>query len=760
MLLPKRWIIGVLIVAICTGIGMPASAQMPGVWHTTTVDGGLSADPLLGDFTSLMFDSTGNPGIGYRNTSGHSLKYAYRDGSGWHNATADSSLSGRYCSLAFGSSGFPGVSYRDDDVYDLKYAYVDQNGWHNTTVDSEGQTGYFTSLAIDGAGFPHISYYDFTNGDLKYAYMNGSDWHTVPIDTAGNVGLFTSIVLDDAGFSHVSYVDATKGNLKYAFVNVGGWQEEIADTGVGVGMYSLSQTSLALDKAGYPHISYTSDSSALRYSWKNATGWHSTTVDDMGACSSLALDSAGFPHISYFNSSGFDLKYAWQNETGWHTMTLDSDGTTGLATSLRLDTADFPHISYYDGSAEELRYAWYSETPVINAINPGFGTCNTLTAITSLSGAGFLPGSVVYLNRTGQADIPATNVTVSTSKEISCNIPIPADAALGAWDVVVTNPDGLEGRLPGGFTIRQEIPTGTTVFSSLNPSMVGDTVIFTAFVSGSEGTGSETVTFTDNGNPWPGSEDIPLNSTGAADVTRTDLPPGTHNITALYSGNLSMASSTGFLDPQIVYYLETTPITLTSSKNPSPAGYAVTFTAHVSGRPGSFSAFSAPLSVNGYVPTDSVQFSDNGVAVGIPVPLDPSGNATYTNSTLLPGNHIITAMYGGNGTWQPGTGTLAGNQTVNPLPAISSITPKTGRHGTTVTVKRVTGMNFQSNAGIVLTKPGLPEIPGKKVRVVSPVRITCTFRIPAGAQTGFRNVTVTNPDGGNFTMINGFKVTS
>ena len=77
-------------------------------------------------------------------------------------------------------------------------------------------------------------------------------------------------------------------------------------------------------------------------------------------------------------------------------------------------------------------------------------------SITDLAGSGFLSGASVRLSRTGQADIQATNVNVVSGSRITCDLDL-TGAALGNWDVVVTNPDSQQATLAGGF--RVEPPT-------------------------------------------------------------------------------------------------------------------------------------------------------------------------------------------------------------------------------------------------------------------------------------------------------------
>ena len=98
--------------------------------------------------------------------------------------------------------------------------------------------------------------------------------------------------------------------------------------------------------------------------------------------------------------------------------------------------------------------------PRITGISPSGGTGSTVVRITDLAGSNFNTTVTpsVKLNRTGFADIIATNVSALRSTQLICRFDLTGQEA-GSWNVVVTNPDGREGVLPDGFSVLPRLPT-------------------------------------------------------------------------------------------------------------------------------------------------------------------------------------------------------------------------------------------------------------------------------------------------------------
>ena len=292
--------------------------------------------------------------------------------------------------------------------------------------------------------------------------------------------------------------------------------------------------------------------------------------------------------------------------------------------------------------------------------------------------------------------------------------PAPAGAATFASNYNTSNPNGnwrlyaVDDAVAGGnstitgwcvnFTVAP-FTTTTTVSSSADPSVFGQSVTFTATVSSTGGTPSGNVQFFDGATPIGGT--IALNGSGQAALTTSALTVGNHTITAQYAGVTlgagggGFSSSTGSLttNPQTVNQASTT-TGLVSSVNPSATGQAVTFTATVS-----------PVAPGAGTRTGTVSIARNGQTLCTPA-LNASGQGSCIITFTVAGNYNITATYSGDGNFLTSTSSTLVQQVLGPTAAHANIAGRVAdREGRGVYGARVSLQSQDGQTTWAITNP-------------------------------------------------------
>jgi sugar lactone lactonase YvrE len=175
----------------------------------------------------------------------------------------------------------------------------------------------------------------------------------------------------------------------------------------------------------------------------------------------------------------------------------------------------------------------------------------------------------------------------------------------------------------------QLTPTATSLSSSANPVTLGQSVTFTATVSGGTPRPTGSIEFLD-GTTVLGSSAV--NASGTATFAISTLTFGAHSITASYEGDTDHAVSTSTaLSEKVV---EAATASLSSSVNPSIFGTNIVFTIKVTG-------------VGSLIPTGTVIFSDGAATLGTAT-LDGTGAASLQTAALAVGSHSISVSYSGD----------------------------------------------------------------------------------------------------------------
>src|SRR2546426_285047 len=218
-----------------------------------------------------------------------------------------------------------------------------------------------------------------------------------------------------------------------------------------------------------------------------------------------------------------------------------------------------------------------SNFPTANAIQSSLpGVASAFVTLLNASGSGV--DFSTYFGGT-QAQAVATGVALDGSDNIYV-VGYTGDPSFpttsGAFQTTCTKCSNPNNRGNAGFVFKislQLTATTTTIISSANPSVFGQSVMFTATVTPSgSGTPSGTVTFMDGATTLGTGA---LNGSAQATFTTTALTAGSHSITAVYGGDANFAGSTSSALSQVVSDFS---IAVAPSSRTVKAGKSTTYT--------------------------------------------------------------------------------------------------------------------------------------------------------------------------------------
>ena len=339
-----------------------------------------------GHAPSLAFDSAGYPHIAVHGGGG--IRYERKGASGW--LPVEMVESGFYedPALVLGSNDYPHISYQEMSLgtgtgESLKYAYKDATGWHFEYVDlrdsSIGDMGLNSEIALDTDGYSRIAYlyddYDFgSEMELRYAYKDATGWHPAVLYSFGLAGWgisqygSVSLDIDSDGYAHiVTYRGADNTDMVHVYQDASGWHlEQVADCG--------KSSHMRLDQNDYPHVVYRNCSSALSYAYKDGDGWHDEAVA-LGNGPSLYLDDNDNPYIACRGENSKHLELIVPAGDTWVKSLVTETVAQIASISIAIEDDDAVHIAYaiYDGSYHRDLYYAYGE--------PVLGPCSSELAI-------------------------------------------------------------------------------------------------------------------------------------------------------------------------------------------------------------------------------------------------------------------------------------------------------------------------------------------------------------------------------------------
>ncbi|MEW6730749.1 MAG: FG-GAP-like repeat-containing protein [Acidobacteriota bacterium] len=422
-------------------------------------------------------------------------------------------------------------------------------------------------------------------------------------------GPFSAVVAD---FNRDGVLDVATGNNSSNNISV-----LIASCAVACANITLSPASLPLGTVGVDYNQQISASPTNSYTFMITSGTLPTGI---------TLSPAG-------------LLSGTTNQTGNFPITItatDNNGCTGSQNYIL--TINVGATAQLIITAPASSIVGQSFTITVRAVDAGNNTAT-----------GYL-GTIAFTSSDTAAILPAnyTFTVADAGVHTFTNGVILNNAGLRS----ITATDTQTSSITGNTNVQvNKADTTTTVVSSINPSVFGQTVAFTAMVNvvaPGMGTPTGTVTFSIDGTLQ-----TPVTLTGnQATLNTSTLSVGNHMVAVTYNGDTNFNTSSSTTLNQVINKANTSTL-LTSSPNPSSFNQSVTFTATV-----------GAVSPGAGTPTGTVVFVIDGTSQP---PVSLTGNvATLVTSTLSSGNHTIVATYNGETNFNASTSNTI-TQVVNVL---------------------------------------------------------------------------------------------
>jgi hypothetical protein len=524
--------------------------------------------------------------------------------------------------------------------------FVPTTGAAQATASTNSVPGFLAKINTTGTAFVYATYFGGTNGNTTVrslavdasgsAYFAGSAVNSVsglPVINAfqsthgpsGTDGIFGKLNASGTAFNYASYYDGGAGGTQLNGVTIDwiGNAYLVGSTGSGA---------LRVNDSGFVLYSSMPSGQGAVVAKVNQTGsvTFASTMANTGAAYGAAVNVAG------------DLYVVGYANPGANTLVNDlGKGGTGSASD-----------------AFVAKIPADAGTPALFATIGGSAADVAYTTILDQAGNVYVAGGTASTNFPVLNAEQGTFVNTGTFKVGNFfNNGTPQQAFI----VKISDPS----------------PLAVHLTSSLNPAPVGQSVTFTAIVTGNAPTGS--VTFND-GTTSLGTFAL---VNGVATLATSGLGVGSHSITATYGGNANNAS------------LASSVLVQTVQPNLNGTVTATALSSNISGQVALNTNLVFTAQVTGSNPTGAVLFADNGVQIAT-VPVS-AGAAVFNTTGVVSGGHNVVATYVGDVANRP-SGSNTVNYSVIMPPTITFTMPA---NGTSVSLPAsiLLGANAASNNG-------------------------------------------------------------
>jgi hypothetical protein len=376
---------------------------------------------------------------------------------------------------------------------------------------------------------------------------------------------------------------------------------------------------------------------------------------------------------------------------------LDGSGVATIAVC-NLTVGSHPLMAHYGGDSSFSSSDSASSSQTVNkddtmtslssSVNPSvFGQLITLSAaVVGVSPCTGTPqGTVTF--KEGAMDLATISLSSGEASFLFNSLPVGSHSITAVY-----NGDAEHNASPASAVLTQVVnkdPTTTTLSSSTNPAVYGQTITLQASVTANApgaGFPSGTVDFKD----ITGATTLCTGNGAGASCGVSNLPVGSRTLRADYSGDSNFLASNSATVTQVISKADTTTI-IADAVNPTVFGQTTTFTATVSVvGPGAGS------------PTGTIQFKDGASSIGGPIAINGSFKAGFTTNSLTVGAHAITAVYNGDSNFNGSTSAVT-THTVNKANTTTTVSssPNPSALGQLVTITATVAVNAPGSSTVI-----------------------------------------------------------
>jgi hypothetical protein len=309
-----------------------------------------------------------------------------------------------------------------------------------------------------------------------------------------------------------------------------------------------------------------------------------------------------------------------------------------------------PNVSPVDALRGQVLSVDVTSVTLTSSQNPGLlGHAITLTATVTSDDTG-RTGTVTFSE--GSTTWCAA-VTMNGGGSATCSLP---GLALGShsFTAAYSGDANNAASTSAAYTEVVKQQAALVLTAAPNPAVVTSAVTLTLTAVDASGTPTGSIVFYDGSTALA---TVALNGLGVAQWSTQSLGISTHALSAQYAGdNANIAGTSNTVSEHVTQAVTST--TLTASAGSVTVGTYLAFTATVANTAGT--ALTGP-----------VAFYDGSTLLGSVV-LSPLGTAALTLNALTPGNHAISATYGGD-TNDAGSSSAAVAETIAQIATVSAL---------------------------------------------------------------------------------------